>query len=406
MGLLLALLCQGSIPDLVRQLDDDSIDVREKAARRLRVIGEEALPALKAVDTSDLDFKTRVELLIKRIDRERWFDPALLDASPEFADALLEGPALQLALQIRSKAEWRESFGTYAIHLFETKDREMERVALSLLPDRYPAARYVLRAIENWDPEACNDRDQHWLQVLVGLALDGVTPQDRPLLEKAVGTHWASKQAIAVLQTAVAIPQAEPTTVELLQKGTPWLRRPAILAAGKGRCKAARENLTALLNSPNLAKEAAASLREIDRDADAAPAPPRPASRPDPQPARKIPDELQGVAKEKLVKMLPELEAADAAQKARRHPWCATGDTGVRDPVAADIQAALAATGDRSLAPLFVERLCFPDLSIRQTAIRVCGEWKLEEAAPILRRLARVAAPDIRNCAQLALENR
>jgi hypothetical protein len=204
----------------------------------------------------------------------------------------------------------------------------------------------------------------------------------------------------------VAIPQAEPTTVELLQKGTPWLRRPAILAAGKGRCKAARENLTALLNSPNLAKEAAASLREIDRDADAAPAPPRPASRPDPQPARKIPDELQGVAKEKLVKMLPELEAAEAAQKARRHPWCATGDTGVRDPVAADIQAALAATGDRSLAPLFVERLCFPDLSIRQTAIRVCGEWKLEEAAPILRRLARVAAPDIRNCAQLALENR
>ncbi|HVE43491.1 MAG TPA: hypothetical protein VNM14_26670 [Planctomycetota bacterium] len=406
MGLLLALLCQDSIPDLVRQLNDDSIELREKAARRLRVIGEEALPVLKAADTSDLDFKSRAELLAKKIDRERWFDPALLKAHPEFADALLEGPALQLALQIRSKAEWRENFETYAIHLLETKDREMERVALSLLPDRYPSARYVLRAIENWEPEACNDRDQHWLQVLVGLALDGVTPQDRPLLEKAVGTHWASKQAIAVLQTAVAIPQAEPTTVELLQKGTPWLRRPAILAAGKGGCKAARENLTALLNSPTLAKEAAASLREIDREADAAPAPPPPPPPPDPQPARKISDELQGAAKEKLVKMLPEWEAAEAAQKARRHPWCATGDTVERGLVAADILAALADTGDRLLAPLFVERLCSPDSQIRQTAIRVCGEWKIAEAAPILRRLACVGAPDVRRSAHVALENK
>jgi HEAT repeat protein len=104
--------------------------------------------------------------------------------------------------------------------------------------------------------------------------------------------------------------------------------------------------------------------------------------------------------------MLPEWEAAEAAQKARRHPWCATGDTVERGLVAADILAALADTGDRLLAPLFVERLCSPDSQIRQTAIRVCGEWKIAEAAPILRRLACVGAPDVRRSAHVALENK
>jgi len=67
---------------------------------------------------------------------------------------------------------------------------------------------------------------------------------------------------------------------------------------------------------------------------------------------------------------------------------------------------ALAATGDRSLAPLFLERLCSADNQIRKTAIGVCGERKIAEAAPILQRLARVGSPDVRRSAQVALENK
>lgn len=58
-----------------------------------------------------------------------------------------------------------------------------------------------------------------------------------------------------------------------------------------------------------------------------------------------------------------------------------------------DIVTALAATGDRSLVPLFLKRLRDPDSFVRQVAIRTVTKWEVKEAVPALKAVVRSAEP-------------
>jgi hypothetical protein len=64
---------------------------------------------------------------------------------------------------------------------------------------------------------------------------------------------------------------------------------------------------------------------------------------------------------------------------------------------------ALAATGDRSLSGLFVERLADPDEGVRSVAIRTVGRWRLGEGVPLLRRMVRSGDSGVRAQALEAL---
>ena len=63
----------------------------------------------------------------------------------------------------------------------------------------------------------------------------------------------------------------------------------------------------------------------------------------------------------------------------------------------------LSATGDRSLTPLFQERLFDPSPYNRSVAIEVCGRWRMREALPALRQLVQTGAFSARGQAIAAL---
>ncbi|MBI3855939.1 MAG: HEAT repeat domain-containing protein [Planctomycetes bacterium] len=448
MAALLALLNVLQTPaELVRKLGDDSFEVRNRSTRRLRDIGEEALPELEAVaGESDLEVQTRARQLIRWIRAEACFDPRLIRRYPDLSEALLKDDIYAvLGRARRSSLSPSPDFDAYAGRLLERDDLRARKAATWLfardLRNPRRGAPQFIRSIEGWDPETCEDRDRAWLKELIRLALDRVSEADRPMLERAAGGHWASRQCIALLQTAVGIPEGVPTTVELLAKGSPWLRGPAILAARRGRCVEALPALVPLLAVPDLGGEAAMALLEIG-DESCGPAvlvqlgelterqwPPHaaellaryrdgagPATTGQPAPIRTppttLPEEpprpegLPGTADE-LLKLLAAWDAALPQRLADEKGVIKCGMSAMYEtrPIGGDaILSALAATVDRSLWDLFVERLSAPDREVQREAIRVCGAWKLPDAAPILRRLVRVGAPDVRAAAQKALD--
>lgn len=91
---------------------------------------------------------------------------------------------------------------------------------------------------------------------------------------------------------------------------------------------------------------------------------------------------------------------ADRVAREGQHGSCLVSG---REVYGSDFIAALAATGDRSLTPFFVERLADPDEGVRRVAIRTCGRWRLKEAVPILRRLVRSGEHEVRSAALDAL---
>ncbi len=83
LALALALLAQDNVRDLVEKLGSDSLDEREEAVRRIKLIGKPALPELeKAAKGPDLEAATRAKYLLRLIPIRDKVTPRLLHLMP------------------------------------------------------------------------------------------------------------------------------------------------------------------------------------------------------------------------------------------------------------------------------------------------------------------------------------
>jgi regulator of sirC expression with transglutaminase-like and TPR domain len=86
---------------LIRQLDDDSFEVRRRAQRELIALGEPALPAIRAVfDSRSAEVRSRVREIARQIEHERLLKEFRLLVRPTSDAAIDLEAGLVLAAQI------------------------------------------------------------------------------------------------------------------------------------------------------------------------------------------------------------------------------------------------------------------------------------------------------------------
>src|SRR5947209_1379752 len=128
----------GGFQDLIRKLESDSPETRDRAANALRALGDDAIPGLrKALDHRDAEVRARAGEILRHLEWDGTLNSHLLSRYPPLKDAFERGAhaeVLDFCFGHPSCNGWfNEGFEAYAIKLLGAADPKLKRRATSIL---------------------------------------------------------------------------------------------------------------------------------------------------------------------------------------------------------------------------------------------------------------------------------
>lgn len=264
MLLVLAFLLAQEPPldQLIRQLGDESPDVRDRASVAIARRGESVVPALHgALAGAEPEIQARLRRLIFQVEWEPIVSPSLLARHPLARSAFEQGDHAGFLEHLSGRAGWEhggsEELEVYAVKLLGNRDPELRRKALEILVlmtreketiCRRPIAA-VLDALGSWEPEGWDDPDGRRLQELAHILHYQAGPRDRKALVDARAAHSRAQDLLPILRAGVGDEASIPALLEALKDAkSPW-RYLAVESVRKSRCRAAAADVAKLLES-------------------------------------------------------------------------------------------------------------------------------------------------------------
>ena len=242
--LVLALLAQDSAHELVERLGSESLEEREEAVRRLKLLGKPALPELeKAAKSGDLETATRAKSLLRLIPIQDWVTPHLLQVMPGLEQRLsLDDPHTwtevlieAMQLEVRRHMEYGdqlfkpgdlEALAPLGLRGAATKQEKEWACSAVVHLGLRSAAPEVAKLLDDPNPEvrACA------LETLKAFASPlGVPGYRRALRDPDPNVQARACEALADLRDRSSIPEIAP----LLKSESPFARGQAARALAR-----------------------------------------------------------------------------------------------------------------------------------------------------------------------------
>ncbi len=274
------LFCALLSQDLVERLASDRVELREEAARKLRALGEEAIPLLRpAARSPDAETAARARDLLHELEWEAAIHPGVLRRYEETRAPFRErnhAEFIDRALMNRRYETSRDLNGSleaYFVKLLDHPDASLKKTATGLIARNhpYPVPYAVPRRpiptlvalIAGWDPAASDDEGRHWLAELGRRVAELSSPYDGALLGEARAAHPDGARVLRMLRSVAVLPEGEADVLAALKEAPIPLRGLALCIVRRMRQAAAREEVLALLSHPELYSEATDTLGTI-----------------------------------------------------------------------------------------------------------------------------------------------
>jgi HEAT repeat protein len=275
---LLVLLLTSQAQDLVEKLRSDGVEEREAAARKLRLLGEDAEPLLRAAARgSDPEVAGRARDILGEMEWEASVHPGLLRRYPELDKPFRERDPHWYAFQppedgpVRSRREaLGEGLEAYYVKLLDHPAASLRTTAVYGLDGsfrvhppyavpRRPIPRLVALVVE-WDPDACDDAGRSCLVTLGRRIAELGSPYDARSLRDARGRHPDADRVLRMLGVVAGLKEGEPEVLRTLRDGPDALRPLALQVTRRVRLASAKGDVLALLTHERIGWEVVTTL--------------------------------------------------------------------------------------------------------------------------------------------------
>lgn len=265
-------LQEGPKPEeLIRDLADPSVEVRDRAAGLLLAMGEGVLPALKASrENPDSEVRGRVGGLIWRIEWADMIDPSLLARHPSLSGAWNRGDheAILAFCRREDRRSIRDTwmvgpFEAYAIKLLDHPNPRLKKAAVEILDRndylhtdcRRPVAG-LAKLLEEWEPGVWEDPERHWIRTVLKITLGVVSRRDLPLLSSLRPRHRDGLRVLEVVRGSLGDDACQEVLDMALRDGPRWLREIALKAITRTGTRSVFEGALAATQDPGVEERA------------------------------------------------------------------------------------------------------------------------------------------------------
>ena len=222
------------VASLVLKLSSGNIKIRDEAQARLSMMSPEIGPLIEPLlETSDAEVRHRIRNILFQIEWRPLINPTLIERYAPLRQALASESLtgiMEFGLRHPSAEGWfLDHFEALSGKLVSQGNVAEAKLATDALGKIWLQRKTVPRRlgvvlanrIARWDPKADDDPDREWLGLLVGVALNRVSANDREALDALKAAHDDGQIALDLVQARAGVKRAVPAIPEYVGLSTP-----------------------------------------------------------------------------------------------------------------------------------------------------------------------------------------